>query len=265
MRIFSYGGGVQSTAALVLAGQRRIDFPVFVFANTGDDSENPDTLAYVAATAAPYAKEHGIELVTLDRTRKDGTVRTLYGDMTTMQNRRVPIPVRLANGAPGNRSCTSEYKIDVVSRWLKKRGATKDEPATLGMGISIDEFQRMRTDDPRYPHIHKEYPLIDLRLSRADCVAIIERAGLPVPPKSACWFCPFKRVDQWAELRRDKPELFERAVALEKLINERRHVRGHDDLYLSRALKPLDRLFGDTHQMTFDDAPGVCSGDVCMT
>ena len=47
LRVFSYGGGVQSTAALVLAAQGKIDFPTFLFANVGDDSEHPATLRYV--------------------------------------------------------------------------------------------------------------------------------------------------------------------------------------------------------------------------
>lgn len=37
----SYGGGVQSTAVLVLAAQRRLSVATFLFANTGDDSEDP--------------------------------------------------------------------------------------------------------------------------------------------------------------------------------------------------------------------------------
>jgi hypothetical protein len=41
LRVISYGGGVQSTALLVLAAQGRIDFGVFLFANVGDDSD-PD-------------------------------------------------------------------------------------------------------------------------------------------------------------------------------------------------------------------------------
>lgn len=44
IRSVSYGGGVQSTALLVLAAQRRIDYPLFLFANVGDDSENPATV-----------------------------------------------------------------------------------------------------------------------------------------------------------------------------------------------------------------------------
>jgi hypothetical protein len=41
LRTFSYGGGWQSTAALVLAAQGRLDYRVFVFANVRDDSEYP--------------------------------------------------------------------------------------------------------------------------------------------------------------------------------------------------------------------------------
>jgi 3'-phosphoadenosine 5'-phosphosulfate sulfotransferase (PAPS reductase)/FAD synthetase len=52
IRVFSYGGGVQSTAALVLAAQGVIDYHTFLFANVGEDSENPDTLAYVRARKA---------------------------------------------------------------------------------------------------------------------------------------------------------------------------------------------------------------------
>ena len=45
MRVFSFGGGVQSTAALVLAAQGKIDYQTFLFADTGD--EHPDTYDYL--------------------------------------------------------------------------------------------------------------------------------------------------------------------------------------------------------------------------
>jgi len=53
LRVFAYGGGIQSTAALVLAAAGRINFPVFLFANVGEDSEHPATLAYLHHTARP--------------------------------------------------------------------------------------------------------------------------------------------------------------------------------------------------------------------
>jgi hypothetical protein len=57
VRIFSYGGGVQSNAVLVLqaTGQLPEPYDYFVFANVGNDSENPDTLHYLEAVAKPYA------------------------------------------------------------------------------------------------------------------------------------------------------------------------------------------------------------------
>ncbi|MGW1662787.1 hypothetical protein [Streptomyces microflavus] len=62
IRSISYGGGVQSTALLVLAAQERIDFRTFLMANVGDDSEHPGTLRYLEEYARPFAAEHGIEL-----------------------------------------------------------------------------------------------------------------------------------------------------------------------------------------------------------
>lgn len=34
------------------------------------------------------------------------------------------------------------------------------------------------------------YPLREWGLTRRDCGKMIADAGLPVPPKSACFFCP---------------------------------------------------------------------------
>ena len=47
LKVISYGGGVQSTAMVVLAVQGRIDADVALFSNVGDDSEHPATLEYV--------------------------------------------------------------------------------------------------------------------------------------------------------------------------------------------------------------------------
>lgn len=72
LRSVSYGGGVQSTALLVLAAQGRIDYPLFLFANVGADSEHPASLRYVREVAMPYAEAHGIELVELCRVPRKG-------------------------------------------------------------------------------------------------------------------------------------------------------------------------------------------------
>ncbi|MFD7434816.1 hypothetical protein [Streptomyces sp. NPDC059861] len=134
VKSFSFGGGVQSTAALVLAATGELDYRTFLMANVGDDSEHPATLAYLRQYAIPYAQAHGLELVVLDRVMKrSGEVRTLYQDLTRDGSRSLQIPVRMSNGAPGTRSCTAQFKIKVVGDELKRRGATKDAPATVGI------------------------------------------------------------------------------------------------------------------------------------
>lgn len=47
--------------------------------------------------------------------------------------------------------------------------------------------------DPRYDY---RYPLRELGWTRADCIARIERAGLPVPPKSSCFFLCLQMVSR---------------------------------------------------------------------
>lgn len=261
LRTFSYGGGVQSTAALVLAAQKKIDFSIFLFSNVGDDSEHPATLAYVRDVAMPYAASQHLELIELRKTPK-GQERTLYGVLTRDGSRTINIPMRMnGNGAPGTRSCTADFKIRRIAAVQKAMGATKESPAVVGLGISLDEFQRARTDSGIAWQV-LEYPLIDLRLTRQDCINIIARAGLSVPPKSSCWFCPFHSLNEWRRLKEHEPELFAKSAALEKLINARRAALGRDPMWLTRMLVPLEQAVqGTQHEMDFDD---VCESGFCM-
>lgn len=247
LRAFSFGGGVQSTAALVLAARGEIDFPLFIFANVGDDSEHPATLAYVAQHARPFADARGIEIVEVQKRRRSGEPDTIW-EWLDRTERTIGIPMRMANGAPGNRSCTEQFKIGPVRRELKRRGASRTRPAALGLGISADEWHRMRAD--RLGSITRsEYPLVDLGLNRGDCIGAIGDAGLPVPPKSSCFFCPFHKTSEWQELKRSYPELYRASEALEQRLSERRARLGKDPVYLSYKAVPLARVVGTHDQL----------------
>ena len=266
IRAFSFGGGWQSVAALVLVAQGQLDYPLFLFANVGDDSEHPGTLEYYRQHAAPFAAKHGIELVELRRIMKrTGQERTLLQDLTMPGSKSVNIPVRMANGAPGNRSCTADWKIKVIGDELKRRGASADNPAAIGIGISLDEISRVNSRR-EMPHERMEYPLLDLRIRRTDCPDIIRGAGLPIPPKSSCWFCPMHRPSAWADMRRDEPELFAKSCELEALLNDRRDELGKDHVYLTRFNRPLDQVIGhDLPLVDFDEADGACDSGHCFT
>lgn len=240
---------------LVLTAQGKLHYDAMLFANVGHDSENPDTLAYLERVAKPYAASIGIPFHELQRPSR----KTLYGDLVG-DNRSIRIPAYMASGAPGRRSCTANYKINVIASWTKRHGATPSHPATVGLGISLDEMERMNTS--RIPWQINEYPLIDLRLTRQACVNLIMAAGLPIPPRSSCYFCPYKTHSEWQRLRAESPELFERACQLERRLNEKRAMLGKDAVFLHRSLIPLEQAVGD--QMTlFEDM--ACESGYCMT
>ncbi|GFH74079.1 phosphoadenosine phosphosulfate reductase [Streptomyces diastaticus subsp. diastaticus] len=266
MKVISYGGGVQSTALLVLAARREIDFRTFLFANVGDDSEHPATLAYVREIAIPYAMRAGLDIHELKRRRRDGASETLMQRLNRPDTRSIPIPVRMANGAPGRRNCTADFKIKVVGRWLREHGATAEEPAAVGIGISVDEIHRANRRR-REAHEDIEYPLLDLGLRRDDCERIIAEAGLPVPPKSSCFFCPFRTVGAWRHQRRHEPELFAQSVRLEETINRRRAALGRDAVYLTRYGIPLTQAIPDESpaEGDADENEGACDSGWCMT
>ena len=72
-----------------------------------------------------------------------------------------------------------------------RRKITLDNPARVGIGISLDEIHRVN-NRRAMPYEQPVYPLLehDPPLRRRDCESIIAAAGLPVPGKSACWFVP---------------------------------------------------------------------------
>lgn len=267
IRSISYGGGVQSTAMIILAVQGHIDADVALFANVGDDSEHPATLEYVRNVMVPWAAGHGFPIHELQRIRRDGTTETLWQGLVK-DSRRIPIPVRMADtGAPGNRTCTADWKMKVITRWLKANGATADDPAIIHIGISTDEIQRAgRARNAQFEQ--RSYPLLNLGLSRNDCRNVIAAAGLPIPGKSSCFFCPFHRPARWAEMRRDEPELFDKAQHLEDVLNDRRVMLGKDRVYLTRFGRRLSDAIQPAQATLFDDGPAgefeTCDEGVCF-
>jgi hypothetical protein len=273
LRTISYGGGVQSTALIVLATQGKLNeiiggpVDAALFSNVGDDSEHPATLEYVRNVAIPWALERGLTVQELHRIKRDGSTETLMQRLMKPGSRSLPIPIRMDNGAPGNRSCTVDFKIRVIGKWLKANGASEHDPATVCIGISTDEIQRV-SNKRSMPYERPVYPLIELGLDRSACQQLIADADLPVPPKSSCYFCPFHRPQTWAEMRRDEPELFWSSAELEATLNERRDTLGKDHVYLTRFAKPLAEAIPEAQDML----PGLemaggegCDSGYCWT
>ena len=105
VRIFSFGGGRQSHAVMVMQKRGLVHYDEFVFCNVGDDSENPGTLRYIEQVTKPYCERNGIKLTVLEGKR------TLLQEMMEISTTSMVIPIYMMNGAPMNRQCTRQRQV----------------------------------------------------------------------------------------------------------------------------------------------------------
>lgn len=247
----SFGAGVQTTALLVLIVEGRWPQPdVILFADTG--AEHEGTYHYLSTISEPYALAHALRIIRLGpEWRTPHYQRDLEG--YCLEHRMLP--------GTWVRWCTNHYKVQAIARYRRQiMNATCAQPIESWIGISCEEQHRaILSVDPTEV---KRYPLIELGLNRTDCEGVIRAAGLPVPPKSGCWFCPFQRQARWHQLKRERPDLFDRALKLE------RNAQGKDGRrrYLP-MFGSLERVAAQDELPGFDEAitaEGGCVSGSCF-
>ena len=215
--ILSYGAGVNSTACLlmVMEDSRFLELRQgvdVIFADTG--GEWPETYSYIERVIRPYiGRRWGLDI------QRVAAVKPL--EQLALEERMAPARVQ--------RWCTDKAKIRPIHAYYKRMGRW---PIRQILGIDYGELHRMRdSGDSRIENI---YPLVDARMDRDDCKALIRAHGLPVPPKSGCFYCPFQRRRQWVSLARRHPRLFTRAVRIEETAS-----KFNQGFYLSDVDHPL--------------------------
>lgn len=278
VRIFSNGGGWQSIATFLLQIEGKIKpFDYYVYANV-DDRAEPETVAYIDTYIKPLADKHGIKMVTVQKMR-DGKPYGLLDDLFNDDNKRVALPMWNDRGAPNSRICTSDWKINIVDKWIKDNGFQYVE---LGMGISMDESERVNAfamdwhdymvnkkgeqSKRKFGYTKKiVYPLIEELIWREQLEGIFERHGLPTPPKSACFFCPFGNRTRWIELKRNKPELFKLAVEIEQQANKKTAHIEDLNLFLHVSRTTLNNAVSDQLPLWDFETGGGCDSGVCFT
>lgn len=81
------------------------------------------------------------------------------------------------------------------------------------------------------------YPLLELGLTRADCLHWMAEQGYPVPPRSACIGCPFHSDEEWRDMRDHRPEEWADACSFDARIRNAGGMRG--ETFLHRSCVPL--------------------------
>lgn len=230
IHIISLGAGVQSSTMALMAAHGEITpMPSFaVFADTGDEPREVydwiEQLRPLLPFRIVWAKAQSFPL-SENLVNKQGFSQIPAYSFNDKGNPSI-----------GKRQCTREWKIRPVTRAIRQTTRThgKRVPPNyfiVWKGISIDESHRMKSSND--PSQAVRYPLIDLGLSRQDCVAYLDKLGFHVP-KSACYFCPFRSDAQW-KASKEKPFEWQRILAIDQMLNRRGE-------YLHRSCTPLTEV-----------------------
>lgn len=141
------------------------------------------------------------------------------------------------------RKCTTEYKLVPIRR--KTRAIAAGRRVMQWIGISMDEAHRMKPSGVKY--IENVYPLIDKRMSRHDCIRWLVKNNHPIPPKSACRFCPYISNSRLREMRDNAPQEWQKLKAFDREIRERQKktINGAKitgTIYIHRSCKPIGEV-----------------------
>lgn len=179
-----------------------------------DPGEWPAAYEHLAEVVEPLCRRHGIEFVWL--TSRDYPVRDARSLFAWLKARK-QIPV-----SGPNRICTIVAKVERFERWLADRWP--NQVVEVRVGFEAGEEARVRNDPNagnRKPHTPgrairiNRFPLIERGLCRCRCYALVRASGHPVPPGSACVFCPYASRGAWQLFSRTQPRAYARVVKLE--------------------------------------------------
>lgn len=135
------------------------------------------------------------------------------------------LEAQLVSDGKLKRQCTSEYKIVPIERELRimllemglaretKNGAIYVNDGVLvesWIGYSTDELSRVKDTGMTWQYFR--FPLLEMKMSRADCQLWLEENNKPPRLSSACRRCPLISNPRMRELREHDPDGWEKRL-----------------------------------------------------
>ena len=253
--IVCFGGGVDSTAMMVAMKRQGLVPDLVTFADVG--AEKPETYAHVAAVSKWLQTWADQPVVTCTKRTKETTA---YNDLTgnCIDNETLP------SLAFGMKSCSIKWKQGPQDKavmgatkgpnkcnphplWLDAKKRRVKPVKLIGYDSGPADLRRSKKLKQADASFQYSYPLQQLGWTRSDCIKAIVEEGLPVPVKSACFFCPASQKWELWWLAGEHPELFMKALQLEHTAMLGKHSRwGSDECTYDKAWeefinKPADQ------------------------
>ena len=210
--VLSWGCGVQSTTLAVMSALG--DLPPLGAIITSDTMFESTETYQIRDWYKSWLEKRGVrvEVVTGGDIRIQGAQEHIH------------IPFWTSDGGPLQRQCTKYFKIIPVKQKIRELlGFDPSRPphppshsAEVWLGISLDEHIRATRMESRVKFIEHSFPLLRKRMSRKDCQTYLEDRGLPVPPKSACLCCPYRRASEWLQIKQEAPQDWQAAIKFDE-------------------------------------------------
>ena len=193
---FSCGAASAVAAKLAIAKYGEV-----VIAYTEVVNEHPDNKRFLADCEQWF----GQKIVILRNERYGGDIREVF------RKRKFLVSPR---GAP----CT-----DLLKRQM--RVFFEEEDDTQIFGFTMEEKHRANRLTARNEYLKADFLLIEKQLSKTDCLAMIERAGIKLPEmyrlgyrNNNCIGCVKGGAGYWNKIRRDFPRQFVERACDERMV-----------------------------------------------
>lgn len=213
--ICGISGGKDSSALAIYLRRTRPDLNIeYFFCDTG--AELPETYEYLTKLEAVLGQP--IARLNADR-GFDHWFEVFRGTLPS----------------PQMRWCTKNMKIKPLEQWIG------DDQAISYVAIRADEGNRKGYISTK-SNIQAVFPFLDDGITHDDVLKILDDAGVGLPDyyewrtRSGCYFCFYQRKAEWIGLADRHPELFQRAVQIEKKVLADAGVDG-DKSYDDYAMK----------------------------
>jgi len=195
--VLAYGIGVDSTALLIELEARGETPDLVLTADPG--AEKPETYEYQKLITAWMAARHIPYEVVRYLPQRFKHWPPYYSILANVLTNATLPSISL-----GRHSCSLKWKIAPQDTFLKqwkpaKAAWARGQKVTRLIGYDVSPADSRRhahastLDDPLFAC---RYPLREWNWTRNRCGARIEAAGLPVPPKSSCFFCGAIRPEE---------------------------------------------------------------------
>lgn len=265
--IVSYGGGTQSTALILMSlnGYKNLNRPDFgVYSDTGSEPEFVNNYIDFFIDYVKNAFDFDI-------------FRTMKGAGLYNHLQNPPIKSKLGNFYISSvppfftlnefnevgmlmRQCTSDFKTKPLSKLINSL-IPRGSKYIKWIGISFDERSRMKISQTK--KFTNYYPLVDLFINRADSINYLNSLNFRPAQRSSCFFCPFHSNNYWRWLKKFHYKEFDKAVQLEKTVNQNSTDYTTSEYFLHKSCITLDKVnFDDPTQLSlFPELIDECNAE----